>query len=105
LPITDPLDEYSQYNIVLIPAMRIGENVSRIKTMTKRDPIESLEAALDASIQENLRLARELADAEEGTAALIELLGLLIETWRNEGDLEPVVDQVAEEMKRLRSVH
>jgi len=85
--------------------MRIGENVSRIKTMTKRDPIESLEAALDASIQENLRLARELADAEEGTAALIELLGLLIETWRNGGDLEPVVDQVAEEMRRLRRVN
>jgi len=69
------------------------------------DILNRLEAALDASIQENLRLARELADAEEGTAALIELLGLLIETWRNGGDLEPVVDQVAEEMRKLRRVH
>ena len=67
--------------------------------------IERLEAALDASVQENLRLARELADSEAGSAALIELLGLLIETWRNGGDLEPVVDQVADELKQLRRVH
>ena len=70
--------------------------------VSEKDP---LEATLDAAVQENLRLARELADAEEGTAALIELLGLLIETWRNGGDLEPVVDQVAEEMRKLRRVH
>jgi len=70
--------------------------------VSEKDP---LEAALDAAVQENLRLARELADAEAGSAALIELLGLLIETWRNGGDLEPVVDQVANELKRLRRVH
>jgi len=64
-----------------------------------------IEAALDAAVQENLRLARELADAEAGAAALIELLELLIATWRNGGDLEPVVDQVAEELKRLRRVN
>lgn len=75
---------------------------------TESDPVSEkgpLEAALDASVQENLRLARELADAEEGMSVLIELLGLLIETWRNGGDLEPVVDQVANELKRLRRVH
>ena len=65
---------------------------------TESDPVSEkgpLEAALDASVQENLRLARELADAEEGMSVLIELLGLLIETWRNgcaragAGSLEP----------------
>lgn len=70
------------------------------RNMTKDERIAQLEAALDASTQENVRLAEELADLTTGTEGLLELLAALLDAWQNEGDLQPILDAVAAELKR-----
>jgi cellulose biosynthesis protein BcsQ len=56
----------------------------------------------DAAVQENVRLAGELANMEAGTNGLLELLAALLDAWREDGNLAPVLDAVAEELKRRR---
>ncbi len=69
---------------------------------SKAAQIARLEAALDAAVQENVRLAGELANMEAGTNGLLELLAALLDAWREDGNLAPVLDAVAEELKRRR---
>jgi len=66
---------------------------------------DQLQIALDAAVQENLRLTRELVDAEEGLNTLADLLALFVDTWRSGEPLEPIVDQVGETLKRLKRAH
>lgn len=72
---------------------------SNLESVTRR-----LNNALDAAAEENLRLARELEEAEAGSGALVELLTLFVETWRSGGDLGSVVNQVSEELRKRRRV-
>jgi len=69
---------------------------------SKAAQIARLEAALDAAVQENVRMAGELANMEAGTNGLLELLAALLDAWREDGDPQPVLDAVAEELKRRR---
>jgi len=39
---------------------------------------------------------------EAGTNGLLELLAALLDAWREDGNLAPVLDAVAEELKRRR---
>lgn len=66
---------------------------------------DQLQTALDAAVEESLRLARELVDAEEGLKTLADLLALLVSTWRSGEDLGPVMGQVEETLRRLRQAH
>ncbi len=61
-----------------------------------------MEAALDAAVQENVRMAGELANMEAGTNALVDLLDALLDAWQEDGDMAPVLDAVAAELKRRR---
>lgn len=69
---------------------------------TKNERIAQLEAALDAAAQENVRMAGELANMEAGTNALVDLLAALLDAWREDGDMAPVLDAVTAELKRRR---
>lgn len=75
---------------------------------TKAAVIARLEAALDAAVQENVRMAGELANMEAGTNALVDLaihprrLDALLDAWQEDGDMAPVLDAVAAELKRRR---
>jgi len=66
---------------------------------------EQMASALDAAVQENLRLTRELVDAEEGMNTLADLLALFVDTWRSGGPLEPIVEQIEATLKNMKNPH
>ena len=64
-----------------------------------------VEAALDAALEETKRLSDELVQSEEALQIATELLTLLVQTWRTRGDLDPIIDEVEDTLRRLRRVN
>ena len=62
---------------------------------------DNLEAALDASIDDSIRLAGENADLQRFNETLLNLLQLLLDTWQAGGDLDGTIEKIAAELEAL----
>lgn len=67
---------------------------------TQADRIERLEAALEEVARENERLAGEIEALQAESQIVLELFAALLYAWREDEDLQPVMDAVAAELQR-----